>query len=1199
MTRSNFLVLVLFSVINTATAQCLTDFQKLIPSPAKTSDDEYGRSIAMFGDYMAVGAEWSDTLAYRSGIIYLYKYSSGAWNFVKLIKPSLPKQFLYFGNNVAMSSDYLVVTAAGYGGSIYVFKKPVAGWEASTNESAILKMGIDVVFNDQSSITISENQNSIIACDFYSGGNCYTFSKSQTTSWTNRSIPNQLLSNPDGYSPYFGASIATRDSTLVIGDQISVDGKGALFVYQFLKAQSKYVLRARLQTDLSGFSLGLRTTINDEGIFTTYYERSQQVQNIKILFYSKPLNGSWVNSNQTCSFHPKQSEVLADFPISLASSDNRVFFAYSDKVRETGELIEISKSSLGWCNPTYQIVSTNKYPFYYGFRIAAYLNKVATSLASSQDKRANQIAVDATTRTSTGWINQRVVTLRNNTRGHYFGTALLMHQNYLFTSAPLDNSLRPQAGKIYIYSLQGTRWLKSGELFPELSKQRGYNFGSAFAAYDNELAVNYGYGSILIFQNNGDWNNPSLVQTLTIPEIFDSSFVGGNSAMSMNDKWLVITAISSKSGEKNSLIIYQKVQGQWVFHQQVIGSSRDPLGADFISVDLDSNLMVFGETSYIEGGKGGIVYLLKLNASNQWEIKYELTPSSYGNQISLNLADYGASVDIEGDHIFVGAPGYDTNSISNLGAVFVYARPNSGWKSMTESAIIYPKDNTSMTMFGASVKASGNLLMVGAPFSDTVKDGIVSGPPGYLHVYQGWNYNWTRNIRFLTLQGDTFHNDDYGLTSTLNKDYLFIGAPAENLSTGLNSGSVYATKMPPQIKLVAPVCLNSGHSTLFGYPYGGVWSGKGIVNSTTGEFDPELAGIGVHELTYITPNCFYPGKLQIEVKPPVLIVPLNALSLTMCKVPLSTKSIAVQEIDNQTYKWFYRVNSSASFAFTNNATSSIMAGLAGEYFVEVSNEYCSVNSPIFTLEYEQIDIIIDSMPPVCDQNLAFIELKANPAGGIWSGNKISTTGLVLIRELPSGNFTFSYQLQSATGCFFTKSLQIVKSPLPDIKLDIQGDLCGDEPVQLVAQPSPNVNYEWFRYNEQANVFDLVTSGIDLKSIEVSSKGKYYLKISNDNCSKKTLTLDVNKRPQDSIFVANVITPNDDDKNDVLMVNGNIENYSLKVINRYGGEVFFSDSNQPWDGKGVSPGVYFWLVNYEDCFGNMASIKGWVQVILGD
>jgi hypothetical protein len=294
----------------------------------------------------------------------------------------------------------------------------------------------------------------------------------------------------------------------------------------------------------------------------------------------------------------------------------------------------------------------------------------------------------------------------------------------------------------------------------------------------------------------------------------------------------------------------------------------------------------------------------------------------------------------------------------------------------------------------------------------------------------------------------------------------------------------------------------------------------------------------------------------------VIIVPTSELNVSVCKSPPSFKTIGVQLVTDQTYKWYYRPKSTEPFMFNGKETPEISVSEVGEYYVQVSNEFCSVNSPLFTVIYENIDILIKDVPPICDQGLTSINLVASPLGGIWSGSNVSGTGLLLAKELASGEHNFTYQFLSASGCAYNKSITIIKDPLPPIGLEVVGELCGPEPVLLLAQPAPRGSYHWFRFNERLNFFELETSGDNLKGINVSTRSKYYLQIENLVCSTKSLEIEVNKRPQDSIFVANVITPNGDGKNDVLKVNGNIDIYSLKVINRYGSEVFYSNNNQP-------------------------------------
>ncbi len=80
-----------------------------------------------------------------------------------------------------------------------------------------------------------------------------------------------------------------------------------------------------------------------------------------------------------------------------------------------------------------------------------------------------------------------------------------------------------------------------------------------------------------------------------------------------------------------------------------------------------------------------------------------------------------------------------------------------------------------------------------------------------------------------------------------------------------------------------------------------------------------------------------------------------------------------------------------------------------------------------------------------------------------------------------------------------------------------------------------------------------------------------------------------------IKVPNIITPNQDSKNDVFKIEG-LEaggNWSLLIANRWGKEVFETDAyDNKWDANAVSAGTYF----YELKGPNGDKCKGWLQVV---
>jgi PKD repeat protein len=65
---------------------------------------------------------------------------------------------------------------------------------------------------------------------------------------------------------------------------------------------------------------------------------------------------------------------------------------------------------------------------------------------------------------------------------------------------------------------------------------------------------------------------------------------------------------------------------------------------------------------------------------------------------------------------------------------------------------------------------------------------------------------------------------------------------------------------------VSALCVNSPQITLTAVTPGGVWSGTGITNPSTGTFDPSIAGSGIHAITYtIAGACGGPGTANIQV----------------------------------------------------------------------------------------------------------------------------------------------------------------------------------------------------------------------------------------------------------------------------------------------------------------------------------------------
>jgi FG-GAP repeat len=103
-----------------------------------------------------------------------------------------------------------------------------------------------------------------------------------------------------------------------------------------------------------------------------------------------------------------------------------------------------------------------------------------------------------------------------------------------------------------------------------------------------------------------------------------------------------------------------------------------------------------------------------------WQQRAELTAKNGGS-----TDEFGWSVAISGDTVVVGAQG--ANHVQ--GAAYVFVKPKTGWKNMTQTAKLTASEGT--TDFGISVAIDGNTILVGA---------LNSPSGGYIFVkpVRGW-----------------------------------------------------------------------------------------------------------------------------------------------------------------------------------------------------------------------------------------------------------------------------------------------------------------------------------------------------------------------------------------------------------------------------------------------------------------------------
>ncbi|MDP8266931.1 MAG: FG-GAP repeat protein [Candidatus Aceula meridiana] len=201
--------------------------KQLVPCDGGNGDS-FGTSVAIFGDYAIVGAYHDDGIhGYRSGSAYIYERNgSGNWNFISKLFASDGETNDEFGTTVAISGDYAIVGAPAknlWHGAIYVFKRDALG---NWSEDAKLLSGSSMDMVLGSSISISGDY---VAAGVASGVDKVIIYKRSAAVWA---LHSQIT---DLWNSYTHLRCAISGDYLIVGTPFGMNGgnpHGAAYIYK-------------------------------------------------------------------------------------------------------------------------------------------------------------------------------------------------------------------------------------------------------------------------------------------------------------------------------------------------------------------------------------------------------------------------------------------------------------------------------------------------------------------------------------------------------------------------------------------------------------------------------------------------------------------------------------------------------------------------------------------------------------------------------------------------------------------------------------------------------------------------------------------------------------------------------------------------------------------------------------------------------
>jgi len=1056
----------------------------------------------MYGKYLAVGVPNSDSVGRVTGLVHIYKKQGTQWIRNSSIVPEVAIDGIQFGWSVKISQDYLFVSAYGQGGSVYVYKMNGTDW-TSPVQLAIWKIPNAVRFGTGTNdpVAITADQNTVVITDIwhqdssfpYGGtGAMFLYHKNAGNEWSNASARTVIPPPEADVDDFGGGGVQFQGSRMATFTRFAPTANGRIYVYKDNSGTlSNYQLEAKLAPGDLHYSYGFGNNnfaFTEDGIFTL---ASVDVETDKpkweVVFFQQPQSGPWPDGYLTCHFDANASTDPDYWDPNVFASVGNDLLLTSRNADGRGFLTRLRKGPSGWCNPSYETIEENQpdpgTPQRFGAVITANQSlDIVVGYVAHPNVGITQVALKSYTRSGGAWQTNYLDTPKKSTAAHYYGTKILGLGDNLFVSAPYDGTVKANAGAVYVYAKSGAGWAKAGKILPPPGGRTDDVFGSNMAIRGDYLTVaaagHSPGGKFFVYRKGTNWSNPELVQEIDPTTDGLVVYTSGDN-IAMSEDWLVIPYMDSGSSgsiyECHIFLALYKFNGtQFQFHQSIcIQGSNFFARSSTVPVSIEGDVIVAGAK------------ILELNQEGNWEPKCVLSqtdpePIQFSPDFSVrtNGDRFGFSNYISNGTIFISAPTRDYNGTWDVGAVYVYTKlPNEEWTSRTESAKIIPKTKEESGLFGYSLAAFHNTLIVGSPLSDTYKTGQAINKPGLASVFQAKDYHWTNTEWIADFSGDSFIKDYFGMAVHLDETDFFMGAPIEDLETGKISGSVYVVPTPPIVKLVPPVCFSDQQVELLGYPFLGNWSGPGITNASRGIFDPSSVGPGVYTITYQTPNCANAGLLQIEVADDPLTVIADGTDQIVCATvnPISVL-LKVEPEPNVSYQWYYRETSNNVFNSLDILSSNLTATKRGEYQVKANNGSCAAFSPTIEVRNEEVELMLETPATSCNNSGNPIPLKATPAGGLWSGTGVTNSSFSP-RQSP-GDYLLTYKYNSSLGCQYSKTTlaKVIKPYMP--LLSTSGNICltGDVTVSLNNPETDLATIVWMKKEPTETEFAIIQDG---------------------------------------------------------------------------------------------------------------------------
>ncbi len=294
---------------------------------------------------------------------------------------------------------------------------------------------------------------------------------------------------------------------------------------------------------------------------------------------------------------------------------------------------------------------------------------------------------------------------------------------------------------------------------------------------------------------------------------------------------------------------------------------------------------------------------------------------------------------------------------------------------------------------------------------------------------------------------DTVPNDGLPPADPINGDFPPVETTAIAIIVALPDGTITA---------VGPFCENELPINLAAADPGGSWSGLGITNSSSGTFDPSVAGPGLHTINYDITNtdgCSATGVTTIRVWDAPEANILGDPATYLCPgIDQTLDGNPSQGTTPYTHLW---TGDTGPLNNTNIQTPNFNTVTTGTYDLvyRVTDSKTCFDEDTIAVHVYPVDIHFENTDLTLCANI-LDTLKPEPKGGsgvysfhLWSGSRTDLLSNANIEKPTflsptSGLFKYEYYVKDSQGCEASDSIFVTVHQQPTANAGANDTICG-------------------------------------------------------------------------------------------------------------------------------------------------------------